>query len=1556
MEENYQNIVEIYSKDILLISKYLYDNNKNEKNIKEINNKEELNSMFKYCDKEKYFNKKGTKIIKEEEFENIISKLNEYIKIDDYIFYLFEKINIHLIKIIINGYINYKIKNINQKNIITELILERIHSMLNYDYIYFIYNKFSKIYRLELKQEENKEIINNSYEKFCKIFEIWKLIFNYSDDFIINQKYIFFYGKNEIDVKIDNIDENYISTIINISFVDSILLDINNNIEDFSFLKIYNSDEKFSDIKLKDIQFDKNIKTISNINSIIFIFFDNKLSYYLNNEEENKKEIKLENINYNNIKKIEILKNFYGKISSIDFMRKYNNRMVHLYKITPDKSGINIKLEYKKETLTNKYVPVINDNNSTINEKIVINLENILFLYSKYYPIKESLINNIKYFGGFEAFIPIFEILKFYIKNTENKNKIISFIKDILIIIINKIHTSLKNLKNFYKIIIPLTGELKSISDYLSNEQNKILFNNNIINILYLYILIGPISKSVKDTFKEVTQINDDNLLENIDYKDITLEQYLSKINSLDWYCFILFIHIEINLLIYNDIKKIPKNIVEQFSKIISLARNNELKLIDSRKSKLLVNIQFFIGIINHLYPNEIKEFKGFIGLNDLSGFIIGAIEFRDDLIFFCLEIIKIFFEIKNINLIKNTTDNSCYNKFIELFLNLKDIFIINSLDDEESIQNKINYKNIYIKNLKYYIQNKDIISKIIKEDIDFVSLEEIQIKQFIDYKSKFRHLMKEQFLFNNFWSNKKIFFDDKYKLGKIKYKYRNYYTSNFQRPIISPSLDYKNQYPKFSNFFIDDKFYMGEENKDNYNFNLQSDSFDKIVEKLCKNNLDKIKTEFNDKIIIYEVCFIKATHHIKGKIFLEKNDNKIKKFYFLSYNFNQMGNIPSCNKYNDKKNLCYGAFFDCPEKDCNIKIKIKIEDIRLIMKKIYFYRKSAIEIFTKNKSYYFNFSENPSIENYKEKIGENNCNEFFTLISQSFNEDIIPITINEQILGYTNIISNEIKKEKIGKTLKKNNTNKESFIDIVLKNWANKNNKTTDKQISTFDLIIMLNLISNRSYIDIYQYPVFPLLFFYDKKIHKNKENDDISSKTSFSLIQRDLSTHIGFQTATQKSTDRKKSYTDLYKLNLEEIKEGNAEVKEAYYFNTHYSNGIYVSNYLLRVFPYSFISIECQGNGFDVPDRLFHSIEVCFYIISYLKSDLRELIPEFFYFPEMMLNLNKLNFKKNVGGLTIDNVVPPSELYQNKNNKGEYLDIFKFIGYMKNSLENNRSTIHNWIKIIFGNGQMFQNNKKKEILFRPESYINFNKENDEILDNYLKSKEIMNSVEFGLIPIQTIFPKNEIKIDKKKYQIKHLEKSEINKKKNNNKYFILKLNDIKYETELIDEYNFEDEKNNKIKIKCNQLGKIEIYLNDKFIKEYYHQKDNIKYIDFNKKLNMFITTSLDGYSCLYSFPNKLLNVIKNPNKSFFDYILLGTNPFPFIVAYDKINQEFFSYSLNGVFINKIKISELVQNTDMIEIYPIFDAHKDILFINDGINCVLIDLPFFEEDNWKLL
>ena len=51
-------------------------------------------------------------------------------------------------------------------------------------------------------------------------------------------------------------------------------------------------------------------------------------------------------------------------------------------------------------------------------------------------------------------------------------------------------------------------------------------------------------------------------------------------------------------------------------------------------------------------------------------------------------------------------------------------------------------------------------------------------------------------------------------------------------------------------------------------------------------------------------------------------------------------------------------------------------------------------------------------------------------------------------------------------------------------------------------------------------------------------------------------------------------------------------------------------------------------QGGHFDISDRLFYSIQETFKSVCEEVSDVRELIPEFFYMPEMFLNINKENF----------------------------------------------------------------------------------------------------------------------------------------------------------------------------------------------------------------------------------------------------------------------------------------------------------------------------------------
>ena len=133
---------------------------------------------------------------------------------------------------------------------------------------------------------------------------------------------------------------------------------------------------------------------------------------------------------------------------------------------------------------------------------------------------------------------------------------------------------------------------------------------------------------------------------------------------------------------------------------------------------------------------------------------------------------------------------------------------------------------------------------------------------------------MKELFIFNRLWSDQNLFFantSDEMKKTKIKYKNINYYTRNFQKPIIYPYLDYRNHYPKFSNFEINKDLYKeGCESTDDYNFDLDCPELDIFIQNFNNQKIEEIKA--NKDIILKNACFIKQQYHVKGNFFLSKN------------------------------------------------------------------------------------------------------------------------------------------------------------------------------------------------------------------------------------------------------------------------------------------------------------------------------------------------------------------------------------------------------------------------------------------------------------------------------------------------------------------------------------------------------------------------------------------------------------------------------------------------------------------------------------------------------------
>jgi len=1554
----------------------------NKENLKEEISEEELAQLSDIIFNQKIFNEKKTKINLQKDYEFIIQIINKLKEKEFELFFRYlHYIKIPIFKMIVNGFIEFNINDENkEKNIIN--IISKVTSLcLNKNMFYFIYKKLSKYYRKRYKIDTI-----DSIKKFDKIFKVWKALYNQlnSKSFYVNHNYFiaFFPEPNKenqnIIIKYD-IKDNCNSKI-SIKFLPFPFLRFNKDNKDFSFIKLYLDKEIFV-INYDYIFLNENNNKInlSEINEISFFFQPSQLHIYFNiNKSILTKKI---SFSFSSVSKIEILNNFIGYISSItinyDIMKidengglgetkKYeiklkkneHNKVQHIIYINKEKQELNTLINgINLENIFSKNLIDLNNNN-----KDIINTRKCL--------------STIKWFGGFESFIPIFKILKYIInnlsnilsnKNEDENEKILHYyiiestdwIKDILKLMLKMICLSEKNYQNFKNIIIPLLSSLSEINHSLislkgmsSKNYASNLFSDEIFFILYIIILNQNIPDNIKNAFGNIFGIN-----ENFNNFNFTMEPIIfnikeNKINDLKWYFFIIIYFIEFFLLYFDSKEKIPQNLIKQLDLILY----EELYL----STEVLSDNSDFLNIMKYLN----NFFKESYSNNNFENNVEEILS-NEKLFKYAIHLINIFLNVETIKEKKNIKKSSIFSeKFRNFLLDIHNK--INKKKINSSDFHQENIKKILINNFKYYKNKMKFLHDLypILEEKDFISENKILLEEIVDYNSKYHHLMKELFIFNRLWSNQKLFFantSEAMKKSKIKYKNINYYTRNLQKPIIYPYLDYKNHYPEFSKFKINKDLYKeGCENTDDYNFDLDCPELNQFIQDCNDEKIKEIKAK--EDIISENACFIKQQYHVKGDFFLSKNLDNFFSIYFYSYPPKEQNNYkihPNCNKktINESKifkesnsELCYGSIFKCPYKECNRKIVIDSDDIRLIMKRIYFYRKSSIEIFTNTKAYYFNFED------------EDTMNKIFDFIKKYCNNNYLPIKINKEINGLLKINQNILNSNFLQKI-----DQNENFIDFIKGHIS----KGQLFEMSTFDLILSINLISNRSLNDLHQYPVFPLLYFYDK--------------TSNTLIQRNLNEHIGFQTVTEESKKRKK----LLKENFDG---DNSQDETTCFFNTHYSNIVYTSNYLIRLFPFSSLSIELQGDGFDNPNRLFFSIQETFFNISTQKADLRELIPEFFYFPEMFINLNCFNFGKRNNKEIVDDVnVNIEEILAKKNNIIE-LDFekknnknknetnnnkinndddekyFLFVDEMKNKLESLRAKIPNWLDLIFGPLQ--EKSPKNKQYFRKESYIDNKKEE---LEKIINDDDTMKSVEFGVIPLKTIGDKASIKdknydygyIYEYKKEKKSIKLGRDSSKRINDSVKIKNPDKLIYEKYEIENYFVN--KNNEysdywdtdldldFKInKENGNGELEIYKNKNLIEELMDHNDDILHIFYNKRLNMFSATSKDGFIYIYLIPNKLFSVIRHPDNRYYNKVFLSSNPFPTIVAYEEENESLTSYSLSGIMIKSVKIKE--KDKENIEISPLFNIYggtfKDRLKIlsKSQNKIIFCNIPFFDK------
>lgn len=217
--------------------------------------------------------------------------------------------------------------------------------------------------------------------------------------------------------------------------------------------------------------------------------------------------------------------------------------------------------------------------------------------------------------------------------------------------------------------------------------------------------------------------------------------------------------------------------------------------------------------------------------------------------------------------------------------------------------------------------------------------------------------------------------------------------------------------------------------------------------------------------------------------------------------------------------------------------------------------------------------------------------------------------------------------------------------------------------EISNFSYLMLVNTMAGRTFNDLTQYPVFPWVL-----ADYTSDELDFTDPRTF----RDFSKPMGAQ-----SLNREADFKERYQA-FAEMGDHN---DPPFHYGTHYSSAMIVTSYLIRLQPFVQSYLLLQGGNFDHADRMFYSVEKAWISASRDNmTDVRELIPEFFYLPEFLENSNGFNFGQlQSTGESIDSVkLPPWA-------KG---DSRIFIAKHREALESPYVSkhLHQWIDLVFG------------------------------------------------------------------------------------------------------------------------------------------------------------------------------------------------------------------------------------------------------------------------------
>ncbi|GMI73991.1 SPIRRIG, Beach-Domain Homolog A1 [Hibiscus trionum] len=342
-------------------------------------------------------------------------------------------------------------------------------------------------------------------------------------------------------------------------------------------------------------------------------------------------------------------------------------------------------------------------------------------------------------------------------------------------------------------------------------------------------------------------------------------------------------------------------------------------------------------------------------------------------------------------------------------------------------------------------------------------------------------------------------------------------------------------------------------------------------------------------------------------------------------------------------------------------------------------------------------------------------------LFSMDGRNDLLVFHKRERDEVFRNLVAMNLPRNSMLDTTISGSTKQESnegsgFFKTVANSFSR---RWQNGEITNFQYLMHLNTLAGRGYSDLTQYPVFPwVLADYES------EELDLSDPKYF----RKLDKPMGCQTL-EGEQEFKKRYEGW----------DDPEVPK-FHYGSHYSSAGIVLYYLLRLPPFSAENQKLQGGQFDHADRLFNSIRDTWLSASEKSntSDVKELVPEFFYMPEFLENRFRFDLGEKQSGEKVGDVrLPPWA-------KGSARE---FIRRHREALESDfvSENLHHWIDLIFGYKQRGKAAEEAVNVFYHYTYEG-SVDIDAIDDPLMKASILAQINHFGQTPKQ-LFQKPHVK-----------------------------------------------------------------------------------------------------------------------------------------------------------------------------------------------------------------